>query len=165
MCGTRPSTPDMGCGGVRVGEVPNPGPPQLLRRYRGGVGRNVVPRVEASWRQTQVNSDDQLLPTAPVANTSVDNSELAAFDLTVDDSDEVGDTAPASSGALREVGAQMVVPDVHRMYEEEVPSTIAAAPFLAPSNTCGSAIQVCVFDCGRWSSSQSEVGSSRRPGE
>ena len=108
-----------------------------------------------------MDSDDEVLPTAPVANTSVDSSELAAFDLTVDDSDEVGDTAPASSqalreaglqmehmadadvevgetapassGALREVGVQMVVPDVHRMHEEEVLSTMPAAPFLAPS--------------------------------
>ena len=45
---------------------------------------------------------------------------------------EVGETVPASSGALRDVGAQ-VVPHVHRMHEEEVLSTIPAAPSLAPS--------------------------------
>ena len=83
----------MGCEEVRLGEASNPGPPQLLRRYRGGVGRNVVPRIaeQASLRQTQVDSDDELLPTAPVADTRVDSPELAAFELTVD-SDEVGDS-------------------------------------------------------------------------
>ena len=134
------------CKTINVGEASNPGPPQLLRRYRGGVGRNVVPRIEASWRQTQVDTDDEVLPTA--------------FDLTVDDSDEVGHTAPASSqalrearlqvehmadaeievgetvpassGALRNVRAQMV-PHGHRMHEEEVLSTTPAAPSLAPS--------------------------------
>ena len=38
-----------------------------------------------------------------------------------------------ASGVLREVGAQMLVPHVHQMHEEEGLSTMPAAPFLAPS--------------------------------
>ena len=63
-----------GLRGVRNGEASNPAP-QLLHTCRGGVGRNVVPRIteQASLRHTQVDSDDELLATTAAADTRVDS--------------------------------------------------------------------------------------------
>ena len=81
-------------GGFRIEEASNPGPPQLLRRYRGGVGRHVVPRIAepVSLRRTQVDGDDEPLAAVAVAETSVNSPELTAFGSVGANIVEVSDT-------------------------------------------------------------------------
>ena len=87
--------------------------------------------------------------------------------------DEVSDAAPASSQALREAGAQMLRAMSHRaelisrvtrrislrQCQQCQQALLGRGDQEVPLNTSGSAEQVCAFDCGRWSSSKSEVSS------
>ena len=69
----------------------------------------------AMWCRGQFDSDDEFPSMIAVADTHLDSPELAAFDFTVNDwdIDACGDTEPASSQVLREVGMQMLADTIH----------------------------------------------------
>ena len=87
-----------------------------------------------------MDSDDEPLATVVVAQTRAANSKLAAFDLTRDDSygpnvvDEVCDTVPASSHALREAGVHMWRATSHRVEAHDQPSIEEEAHSTMPAS-------------------------------
>ena len=87
--------------------------------------------MEPHLNHRQLDSDDEFPSTDAVADTHLDSPELAALDLTMNDSDGAdvdacGDIVPASSQVLREVGVQMLADTIHDV--EVVGDTAPASP-------------------------------------
>ena len=98
-----------------------------------------TPRIaEQPSRRTQLDSDDEPLATAVVAGSRANSPGLAAFDLTVDDSD---------SNTVLELATYQHAEDVHdQLSMEEGGHSIVIAFDGVDVNTSCYAQQICTFD-------------------